>query len=180
VVAPWPPEEYTQSAAAVGARFEQAAGGLERHEWHDANRGGDAELLRQIVDCARYGDLMILGQHDESSHAFVPPELPETVVTGAHRPVLIVPNSNTRYEEAKAAGVRVEQHLACHGVADRSSYLIVDEVGVMDSLLNQVSDEGADLLVMGAHGHVGLPSLSRGAGTRQNLRHMTVPVLTAA
>ena len=222
VVASWPPEEYTHSAAEVRARFEQVAGSLDRHEWHDINRGGDAELLRQIVNCARYGDLMILGQHDESSHAFVPPELPEALLTGAGRPVLIVPysgtfpdvgrrpliawngspeaaralnaaipliagckeaivlSSNTSYEEAKAAGVRVEQHLACHGVAARSSYLIVDEVGVMDSLLNQVSDEGADLLVMGAHGHGGPPTLSRGAGTRHILRHMTVPVLMTA
>jgi len=222
VVASWPPEEYTQSAAAVRAHFEQVAGSLERHEWHDINRGGDAELLRQIVDCARYGDLMILGQHDESSHAFVPPELSEAVVTGAGRPVLIVPYSGTfpdvghrpliawngspeaaralngaipliagckeaivlssssSYEEAKAAGVRVEQHLACHGVFARSSVLVVDEVGVMDSLLNQVSDEGADLLVMGAHGQPGLPSFGRGAGTRHILRHMTVPVLMSA
>jgi len=222
VIASWPPEEYTQSAGVVRARFEQAAGDLERHEWHDVNRGGDAELLRQIVDYARYGDLMILGQHDESSHAFVPPELPEEVVMGAGRPVLIVPysgtftdvghrpliawngspeatralnaalpliagckeaivlSSHTNYDEAKAAGARVEQHLACHGVAARSSFLIVDEVGVMDALLNQVTDEGADMLVMGAHGQLGLPPLRRGGGTRHILQHMTVPVLMAA
>jgi nucleotide-binding universal stress UspA family protein len=222
VVASWPPEEYTRAAAVVRARFEQSAGSVERHEWHDVNRGGDAELLRHIVDCARYADLMILGQHDESGHAFVPPELPEAVVTGSGRPALIVPYSGTfadvghrpliawngspeaaralngaipliagckeaivlssssSYEEAKAASVRVEQHLACHGVAARSSFLVVDEVGVMDSLLNQVTDEGADLLVMGAHGPPGLPSLGRGAGTRHILRHMTVPVLMAA
>ena len=72
VIASWPPEEYTRSAGVVRARFEQAAEDLGQHEWHDINRGGDAELLRQIVDYARYGDLMILGQHDESSHAFVP------------------------------------------------------------------------------------------------------------
>jgi len=222
VVASWPPEEYTQSAAVVRARFEQVAGSLDRHEWQDINRGGDAELLRQIVDCARYGDLMILGQHDESSQALVPPELPEAIVTRAGRPVLIVPysgtfpdvghrpliawngspeaaralngaipliagckeaivlSSNTNYEEAKAASVRVEQHLACHGVAARSSFLIVDEIGVMDSLLNRVTDECAELLVMGAHGHAGIPSHSRGAGTRHILRHMTVPVLMAA
>jgi nucleotide-binding universal stress UspA family protein len=222
VIASWPPEEYIQSAGVVRARFEQAAGNLGQHEWHDVNRGGDAELLRQIVEFARYGDLMILGQHDESNHAFVPPELPEEVVTGAGRPILVVPysgtfpdvgqrpliawngspeaaralnaalpliagckeaivlSSHTNYEEAKAASLKVEQHLACHGVAARSSFLIVEEVGVMDALLNQVTDEGADMLVMGAHAQLGLPPMRRGAGTRHILRHMTVPVLMAA
>ena len=36
---------------------------------------------------------------------------------------------------------------------------------------------GADLLVMGAHGQISCPFVSRGAGTRYILRHMTVPVL---
>jgi nucleotide-binding universal stress UspA family protein len=49
----------------------------------------------------------------------------------------------------------------------------------MDMLLNRVTDRGADLLVMGAHGHIGFPFVSRGAGTRYILRHMTVPVVLA-
>jgi nucleotide-binding universal stress UspA family protein len=44
-------------------------------------------------------------------------------------------------------------------------------------LLNATADLGTDLLVMGAQGHIGLPFMSRGAGTRYILRHMTVPVL---
>ena len=32
---------------------------------------------------------------------------------------------------------------------------------------------------MGAHGHIGFPFVSRGAGTRYILRHMTVPVVLA-
>jgi nucleotide-binding universal stress UspA family protein len=53
----------------------------------------------------------------------------------------------------------------------------VGDIGIMDTLLNNAADLGSDLLVMGAHGHIGLPFVSRGAGTRYILRHMTVPVL---
>src|SRR6266581_1504386 len=55
--------------------------------------------------------------------------------------------------------------------------LIVEDVGIMDMLLNRVTDRGADLLVMGGHGQIGFPFVSRGAGTRHILRQMTVPVL---
>ena len=50
----------------------------------------------------------------------------------------------------------------------------------MDMLLNRASDRSADLLVMGAHGSIGFPFESRGAGTRYILRHMTVPVLMSS
>lgn len=52
-------------------------------------------------------------------------------------------------------------------------------IGIMDLLLSRLTDEGAGLLVMGAHGHYGFPSLGRGRGTRYILDHMTVPVLMA-
>lgn len=49
--------------------------------------------------------------------------------------------------------------------------------GFLDMLLNRVTDRGADLLVMGAHGQIGPPFISRGTGTRYILKHMTVPAL---
>lgn len=219
VVATWPPEEYTAAAAATRARFEAATAGLAGAVWHDVNRGGDAELLRQITDLARYSDLMVLGQHDEQTRSLVPAELPDEVLVDSGRPILVVPyagefrevgrrpliawnNSreaahalndalpliegceeaillslDTRYEEAKASCAEVARHLACHGVAARSEVLMVEDVGVMDMLLNRVTDHAADLLVMGAHGQIGFPFVSRGGGTRHILRQMTVPVL---
>lgn len=80
-------------------------------------------------------------------------------------------------EDARAACENVVRHLASHGIEGESKAMLVSDVGIMDSLLNQSADLGTDLLVMGAHGHIGLPFMSRGAGTRYILRHMTVPVL---
>lgn len=82
-----------------------------------------------------------------------------------------------RAEEAEASCAAVTRHLACHGIKATTEVLTVENVGIMDMLLNRVTDQGADLLVMGAHGSIGFPFVSRGAGTRHILRNMTVPVL---
>lgn len=68
-------------------------------------------------------------------------------------------------------------HLACHGITAKVEIVVPEGVGVMDLLLNLTADTGADLLVMGAHGHIGFPYLHRGGGTRHMLAHMTVPML---
>ena len=80
-------------------------------------------------------------------------------------------------EAGEASCVEVTRQLADHGITAKAEVLLVEDFGIMDMLLNRVTDRGADLLVMGAHGHIGYPFISRGAGTRYILRHMTVPVL---
>lgn len=82
-----------------------------------------------------------------------------------------------RLEEGQSSCAKVAGHLAAHGIPTKTEVILVEDFGIMDLLLNRVSDRAADLLVMGAHGHIGFPFESRGAGTRHILRHMTVPVL---
>ncbi len=89
----------------------------------------------------------------------------------------VVLSIDTRTDGAEASCVAVTRHLACHGIKAATEVLVVEDVGIMDMLLNRVTDQGADLLVMGAHSHLGFPFVSRGAGTRHILRNMTVPVL---
>jgi len=91
----------------------------------------------------------------------------------------VVLSLDTRYDQAAASCAMVARHLACHGITARTEILVVDDVGVMDMLLNRVTDNAADLLVMGAHGRIGFPFVSAGAGTRHILCNMTVPVLMA-
>jgi nucleotide-binding universal stress UspA family protein len=219
VVPHWPPASYAAAAAASEGAFRQATQGLAQAEWIDVNRGRDVELLFRITELARFGDLMVLGQHEDRHDARVPAELPEEVVLGSGRPALLVPyvgryparferpliawnNSreaahalndalpliegckeaivlslDTRYKEAEQSCGAVARQLACHGIKAATEVLMVEDVGIMDMLLNRVTDQGADLLVMGAHGQIGFPFVSRGAGTRHILRNMTVPVL---
>jgi nucleotide-binding universal stress UspA family protein len=82
--------------------------------------------------------------------------------------------------EGEASCAEVERHLALHGIQAKTEVVLVQDFGIMDVLLNRTSDRSADLLVMGAHGSIGFPFESRGAGTRYILRHMTVPVLMSS
>ena len=86
---------------------------------------------------------------------------------------------SARREDGDSSCAEVARHLATHGIKARTEVMLVQDFGIMDMLLNRVSDRGADLLVMGAHGQLGFPFFSRGAGTRYILQHMTVPVLMA-
>ena len=92
-----------------------------------------------------------------------------------------VVSMGAKREEAEEACAQAAAHLALHGIdAKVEAFVLVDNegVGVMDMLLNRVTDRTADLLVMGAHGGgSNLPFASKGSGTRHILRHMTVPVL---
>jgi nucleotide-binding universal stress UspA family protein len=183
------------------------------------NRGGDAELCRQISSYARYGDLMVLGQREEGAANLVPMELPEEVMTHSGRPILVMPyagdfptvgrrpiiawsgsrrsaraladalplirgcesatlvSMDSDHNDAEAACQEVSTYLATHGIAVRTELLASDDIGIMDLLLNTVTDHGADLLVMGGRQQATLPFGSKGAGTRHILQQMTVPVL---
>ena len=87
---------------------------------------------------------------------------------------------SARLEDGQATCAEVEQHLATHGIQAKTEVVLVQDFGIMDVLLNRASDRSADLLVMGAHGSIGFPFESRGAGTRHILKHMTVPVLMSS
>lgn len=78
--------------------------------------------------------------------------------------------------EVKLPPLSIHDHLAAHGVTVSRDVLAGEDIGIMDLLLSRAFDQGADLLVMGAHGGYNLPFF-KGAGTRHILKHMTLPVL---
>lgn len=88
--------------------------------------------------------------------------------------VLSFANKLDQGQESCAA---VSRHLQTHKINTKTEVILVENFGIMDLLLNRVSDQGADLLVMGAHVQNGLQIGSHGHGTRYILQHMTVPVL---
>jgi nucleotide-binding universal stress UspA family protein len=69
------------------------------------------------------------------------------------------------------------RHLARHGCQVEAAQVATDAVDASDALLNMVTDESCDLLVLGAYGHSRLRELVLGGMTRTVLQHMTVPVL---
>jgi nucleotide-binding universal stress UspA family protein len=76
-------------------------------------------------------------------------------------------------------GADIARHLARHGANVKLAQLSSGPLSVGDLLLNRVSDQGADLIVMGAYAHSRLRDLVLGGVTRHMLKHMTVPILTA-
>ncbi len=70
----------------------------------------------------------------------------------------------------------IVKHLKRHGVAASSHDAKIDGLTAADYMLNKASDEGADMLVMGAYAHNRLRELVLGGMTKRILRHMTVPI----
>lgn len=80
-------------------------------------------------------------------------------------------------EEASFATVPLAETLSRHGVKCESGLTYLGSLGVGDEILARLSDQGSDLLVMGAYGHSRLREFIFGGATKQILTHMTVPVL---
>ena len=63
------------------------------------------------------------------------------------------------------------------GLLAASDCVRAADAPVGETLLSQVADSGADLLVMGGYGHSRWRELVMGGATRTILKSMTVPVL---
>ena len=189
--------------------------------WWQLSHGEAGHVLSETMFCARFADLVVMGQHEPKSK-LLPEDLIEHIVLHSGRPVLVIPHTgafptvgeriavawNAGREAVRALNdakplmavaqsvtvlsmrgpedgasalyevpqVDVLDHLVTNGIKAGGERLAGEHIGKMDMLLSRLCDLGADLVVMGAHGHYGL-SLKRGSGTRYVLAHMTIPVL---
>lgn len=76
-----------------------------------------------------------------------------------------------------ALGDEMALCLARHDVKAEAKVTTTGSISVSDELLNRLTDEGCDLLVMGCYGHSRLRETLFGGVTRELLQHMTAPVL---
>lgn len=74
-------------------------------------------------------------------------------------------------------GADISAHLASHGVAVEASRTDQPDVRPGEGILNEATNIGADLIVMGAYGHSPFRESLLGGVTWDLLHHMTVPVL---
>lgn len=91
--------------------------------------------------------------------------------------VMVVNASRGSGNHGEEPGADIATHLARHGVTVEVHHSEASDISIGDVLLSRISDEGTDLLVMGAYGHSRLRELVLGGVTRTLLGHMTVPVL---
>ncbi len=87
--------------------FEAAvrSGGVQG-EWWQVEHGEHTGLVMQVVICARYADLTILGQHDPES-SMTPEDMVEQVLLNAGRPVLVFPRLGRYGGRSRPAGRKV-------------------------------------------------------------------------
>ena len=76
-------------------------------------------------------------------------------------------------------GSDIATYLARHNLEVTIDVINNPPIGVSDALLNYVSENGVDLLVMGGYGHSRMREYLVGGATRDILHSMTVPVLMA-
>ncbi len=89
----------------------------------------------------------------------------------------INPRRNGVNGHGDVPGADICAHLARHGVKATAEHVVSHDMDVGNALLSRASDEGADLIVMGAYGRSRLRELVLGGATWHVLHHMTVPVL---
>jgi len=187
--------------------------------WLNAEAKTYGGVVETVNHFATFADLVVVGQTEYGSKERRSEDhLPERVVLGSGKPVLIVPYAGqfsgvgkralvawkTNRESAraltdvlpllqKAGSVRVFEvnpnerdiedmerlraYLASHKVEAEVETSAITALKVGDVLLNRVSDEGSDLLVMGAYADLHFGTYALGDVARHVLRHMTVPVL---
>jgi len=76
-------------------------------------------------------------------------------------------------------GADVANYLARHNMKVTIEVVTNPQTGVADAVLNHVSDNSNDLVVMGGYGHSRMREFLFGGATREILEAMTVPVLMA-
>ncbi|MTI43328.1 universal stress protein family protein [Roseibium hamelinense] len=90
--------------------------------------------------------------------------------------VLVIQKSDPHHGQP---GADIATYLARHNMDVTIDVITNPQTGVADTVLNYVSDNGNDLVVMGGYGHSRMREFLFGGATREILGAMTVPVLMA-
>jgi len=96
------------------------------------------------------------------------------LLEGAERVLVLRANAS---DDGREAGIGA--YLARHDVKVDIKDVTAKDISVADTILNTVTNEGSDLIVMGAYGHSRVREYAFGGVTREILHHMTVPTLFA-
>ena len=73
--------------------------------------------------------------------------------------------------------IGIGAYLSRHGVKAEIKHVTTSDISIGDAILNAVTDEDCDMIVMGAYGHSRIREMAFGGATRHVLQHMTAPTL---
>ena len=91
--------------------------------------------------------------------------------------VLVVNPEKRGNAHGENPGQEIKEHLERHGIDTRVDVENSPKLSAATVILNYLTDNGADLLVMGAYGHSRLRERAFGGVTNTVMHQMTVPVL---
>jgi len=90
--------------------------------------------------------------------------------------ILIVDANKIEHYADSQPGEELSRHLAMHGINNEVSRISKGEVSTSTIILNELSNTGADILIMGGYGTPKLREIILGGVTRTLFECMTVPV----
>ncbi len=91
--------------------------------------------------------------------------------------ILVVNPDKVERNTDSEPGEDLSRHLKAHGINNRLLYTQSGEISTSTVILNEVSDCGADILIMGGYGTAKLREMMLGGVTRSLFSSMTVPVV---
>lgn len=91
--------------------------------------------------------------------------------------ILVVESDNTDRKADKKHAKRLSRHLAAHGINTEVLRVPKAESSTSTVILNELSDTGADMLIMGGYGTPKFRETILGGVTQTLVQCMTVPVL---
>ena len=96
------------------------------------------------------------------------------VLASAEKVTILTANSKGSED---VPGADIARYLAEHDIQATVQKTVSDGVSIGDLLLNEISEGGYDLAVLGGYGHLRLREMILGGVTRHMLQHMTIPVM---
>ena len=100
------------------------------------------------------------------------------LIEGAKETTLLIVDPESLSTSVGALpGADIGAHLARHGINVDIKTIVSGRLSVGETILSEITNEGADLVVMGGYGHSRLREMVLGGATRELLKSMTVPVL---
>ena len=154
--------------------YENDAGEFHRRLLENAvlGAGGPVLVIPRALSTLEVGQNIVIAWDGGRESARAIRDALPMLATAKHATLLSIGGSFS--ESAQRSQARAIAFLAMHGISAQAKH-VECTIDPAEAMLSQLSDLGADLLVMGAYGHARLREIIFGGMTRTILEKMTVP-----
>ena len=156
---------------------EQGGNGFDRRLLENAllGAGGPLLVLPRVRATPEVGRNVVIAWDGGREAARAMRDALPMLASAARTTLLSIRSPQGLEEDVERSQARALGLLAAHGVSAKARRIDCT-IDPAELLLSQLSDVGADLLVMGAYGHARVREIVLGGMTRTTIEKMTVPV----